>query len=906
MKLEQLFQSLLVTGSFFVLVTTPALSEEGRDDVQRSFPSTSASTSSDEALPRSTSAGQVQPIIEVQPLSKLKRPPTSGQKLVQSPVPTPGSAASQEVIQITGVKANPTEKGVEVILQTSNGEQLQISNVSTGNSYIADIPNAQLRLPNGDGFVFRSEKPTAGISEITVTNQNVNTVRVTVTGEVGLPQAELFDGDEGLIFGLTPAASTTQLPPQPEAPQNSEPEKPASNTPPAEPSGQTDEPIELLVTGEQDGYRVPDAATATKTDTPLRDIPQSIQVVPRQVLEDQQVTNLGEALRNVSGVSQGDGSRSRGAANTPRIRGFDSRFDILTNGLKDSTNLLFGYDPAIIDRIEVLKGPASVLYGQGSTGGVINLVTKQPLRDPFYSVEFSAGNYNFYRGGIDLSGPLNDDKTVLYRLNVAAQTTESFVDFYDGQQYIVAPSLSWQISDRTKLTLSSEYINRPKDFGQMGIPVVGSILPNPNGRINRDRNFSEPSSRDDLEVFRVGYDLEHRFSENWQLRSVLKAGWADQDRVVTQGTSLRADNRTLNRIFFESDIDDRVFNFDNYVVGKFATGSIQHQLVTGFNLTRLDTRNVDLAFNLAAPIDVFNPEYGQPLGESIGPETLELGTNAYGFYVQDQITVTENFKVLIGGRFDIINQKFENFTASTSESVQQEAFSPRVGIVYQPIPPISLYASYSRAFSPNQSVFSPTLPEPERGTQYEVGIKADFSERLAATLAFYDLTRSNVLVADPNNIARSIQVGEQKSQGIEFDLSGEISPGWNIIAGYAYTDTEITEDEPSRVGNQLNNVPKHSWNLWTTYELQSGNLKGLGFGLGLFYVGDRQGDLANTFELPSYVRTDAAIFYKQDRFRAALNFKNIFNIDYWDSALNRANVYPGDPFIVQGTVSFQL
>lgn len=198
------------------------------------------------------------------------------------------------------------------------------------------------------------------------------------------------------------------------------------------------------------------------------------------------------------------------------------------------------------------------------------------------------------------------------------------------------------------------------------------------------------------------------------------------------------------------------------------------------------------------------------------------------------------------------------------------------------------------------------FPKPERGTQYEVGIKADVSNRLSATLAFYDLTRTNVLTADPNNPLNTIPVGEQISRGIEFDISGEILPGWNIIAGYAYTNARITKDNSPNQGNRINNVPYNSFNLWTTYELQSGNLKGLGFGLGLFYSGDRQGDLANSFELPSYLRTDAPIFYRRDRFRAALNFRNLFDVDYFESSLSRGRVFYGNPFTVQGTISWEF
>ncbi|MEH2335706.1 TonB-dependent receptor plug domain-containing protein [Nostoc sp.] len=351
-----------------------------------------------------------------------------------------------------------------------------------------DIPNAQLRLPSGEAFTFRSQKPIAGLREITVTNFDANTIRVTVTGEAGVPQVELFDSpDEGLIFSVASIApSAPQAQPQTQQPQTQQPE---SQTQPSQPSASGDQPIELVVTGEQDTYRVTDGSTATKTDTPLRDIPQSIQVVPRQVLEDRQVTTLAEALRNVPGVAQGSDS-SRSVYEVPLIRGFFAGFDIKRNGLTNQSNLNQSFDRANIDRVEVLKGPASVLYGQGSLGGVINYITKQPLRDPYYAVEASLGSFNFYRSAIDLSGPLNPSKTVLYRLNLTAQTTESFLDFYDQQRYIVAPVISWQLGDRTKITFTSEYQVRPQKYSSTGIPAEGSVLPNPNGKIPRNRYTS--------------------------------------------------------------------------------------------------------------------------------------------------------------------------------------------------------------------------------------------------------------------------------------------------------------------------------------------------------------------------------------------------------------------------------
>jgi iron complex outermembrane receptor protein len=271
----------------------------------------------------------------------------------------------------------------------------------------------------------------------------------------------------------------------------------------------------------------------------------------------------------------------------------------------------------------------------------------------------------------------------------------------------------------------------------------------------------------------------------------------------------------------------------------------------------------------------------------------------------------ENLKLVLGGRFDVVNQKQEDFVSSTTSEQQNEAFSPRVGIVYQPIQPVSLYASFSRSFNPatpGTILASGEAAAPERGTQYEVGIKTEFLQgRLSSTLAFYDLARSNVLTPDPNNPFASVQTGKQRSRGIELDVAGEILPGWRVIASYAYTDAKITQDNEYDVGNRLINVPENSASLWTTYEFQKGSLKGLGFGVGLRYVGERQGDLENSFALPSYLRTDAAIHYRRNKFRAALNVSNLFDIEYFEAAqYGRAGIFPGTPLAVIGTIGWEF
>jgi len=845
----------------------------------------------------------LQPLLtgKIRQLSEVERPSTSARLLVQSPAPQ--TAPSPEIVQVTGVQAKPTEKGVEVILQTTVRERLQVTNRSADNNFIADIPNAQLRLPSGDAFTFRSEKPVEGITEITVANIDANTVRVTVVGEKALPTVELFDDNAGLVFGVTSAAIATQPPLQPE------PEQPTSETPQEEPSAQTDRrPIELVVTGQQDAYRVPNTTTGTKTDTPLRDIPQSIQVVPKEVLRDTQSRNITQALENVPGlISQGSG-----AANTRdyfTARGFE-QYDALVNGLPDrqitSDGNIFN-----VERIEVLRGPASVLYGDsgnGSVGALINYVTRRPLSNPFFEVEASVGNYGFYQGTIDVSGPLNPARSVLGRLIVGYRNYDSPVEFATAKTFGVAPSLSFQLGSKANLIVEGD-VNIMERYDAISVPVVGTLLPNPNGKIpfsfNPGGPFDEPTS---IINGRVGYQFEYQFNDNLKLRNAFRYNFYFSDGVGASPTSLDADNRTLNRVATFNRGSFNYYLVDTNLLGKFKTGEVEHQVLFGFSLSRYDIDSAGGFGFPIAPVDIFNPVYNQNF--TLGDETRNslTTTDVAGLYVQNQITLQQNLKLLIGGRFDYSENREIDRLANTKSSQSDTAFSPRVGIVYQPIEPISLYASYGRSFNPlTGRTFSGESLIPERGTQYEVGIKADITNRLTANLALYDLNRSNVTTRDPVNPGFSVQSGKQRSRGLEFDISGEILPGLNIIAGYAYTDARVLEDNNIPVGNRLFNAPEHAVNLWTTYRIQSGAARGLGFGLGLYYIGDRPIDNANTVNLPGFVRTDAAIFYERDEFRAALNIRNLFDIENYVSEYGSSDfVNIGTPFTIQGSLSWRF
>lgn len=683
-----------------------------------------------------------------------------------------------------------------------------------------------------------------------------------------------------------------------------------------EPGSETDEPaaegeeIEIVVTGEQEteGYSVPNASTATRTDTPIRDIPQSIQVVPQQVLEDRNVRIINEAVETVSGVANGEDNF--GASGGARIiRGFqqDGNF---RNGYRDGD--VYTLTPiGTIEQVEVLKGPALVLFGAIEPGGIVNVTTKQPLSEPYYNLAFEAGNYELYQPSIDLSRPLNTDKTVLYRFIASYQSAGSFVDFVNTDQITIAPSITLTLGDRTDLNLYYEYLSFYADPPIREVPLLSDgSLP--------ARNFypSYPFHIFDYTSHRFGYTLHHSFSDSWQIRN----GFS-----VLQSRIQRLDN------FFTGVVDDRVltgfetydtdYTIDTYsgqidLLGKFKTGSVSHQLLLGFNFNRYfqDYRG-DINTGSLPDLDIFNPNYDVPSPAVEQWFKFDQTIQSYGIYLQDQIALGDKLKLLVGGRYDWLTYEFEtldygllgNTTDDPSQSNQ--AFSPRIGLVYQPSDTVSLYASYSRSFrqttgfNPDGEAFKPT-----RGTQYEIGIKADFLDgQLSTTLAAYQINKTNVNTPDPNSTLFSIQTGEQRSRGIELDVAGEILPGWKAIASYAYTDAKTTEDNAISVGNRLGNVPENQASLWTTYQIQDGALRGLGFGLELFYVCERQGDLDNTFTVPDYLRTDAALYYRRDRFNAAINIRNLFDIDYVRiTGFGLLDNQRGAPFTITGSVSWEF
>jgi iron complex outermembrane recepter protein len=791
-------------------------------------------------------------------------------------------------VKITAVKLNRTANGIEVVLESDRPSSTTPTNRTTDNTFIAEIENAVLALP--EGAEFQTANPAPGITSVSVTQLDPTTVIVNVVGSETAPVATVKLSDSGTA--QQPASGKTE---------------------------ETAEEEEIIATGEQEtGYLAPNASTATKTDTALRDIPQSIQVVPKQVIEDQGATRASEILRNVSGVVSTTGPSGVGEEFT--IRGFSGNDDVgagneYRNGFRALD--LGSFNPSNIERVEVLKGPASVLYGQVEPGGVVNFVTKQPLERPYYFGELEIGSSSFYKPSIDISGPITKDKSLLYRLNVAYENSGSFVDFVDREIFQIAPSLTYKIGKNTKLNFSYEYLSE-NGTNNPGLPrnPIAFDLP-------RNLFLGEPGDTVKNEAQALNVELDHRFDENWQFRS----------RFAWQSSSFRRDANRIGREpdedgnldrFFQKDLKNRneSYTIQADVIGKFKTGPVQHQLLFGAEWTRFELLD-NTAFATADSINIFNPSYNnlpRPTLFDQGASTFSSRSDSFGFYIQDQITLLPNLKLLLGGRYEIINEKSRSreldvdgvtpIGRADRNSFSNQAFSPRLGIVYQPIEEVSLYASYSRSFVPN-NVFTidRELIEPTRGTQIEAGVKAEFLKgKLAATFSVYQIIKTNVASLDPNdpNEEASIAIGKVRSRGIEFDVVGKPLSGWNIIASFFINESVVRVGDPdnSPVGDTLVNAPKTGASLWTTYEIQKGPVKGLGFGAGLFYVGEAQAELPNTFMLPSYIRTDAAIFYKRDNWRIGLNFKNLFGTRYYTN--QGGSIYPGDPFTVLGSVSIEF
>jgi iron complex outermembrane recepter protein len=697
-------------------------------------------------------------------------------------------------------------------------------------------------------------------------------------------------------------------------------DRPIDQPPPAQ--RPEDEPefkpikVEEIVVREaaETGYKTAEEVSSpTRLPSPIHDIPQSVEVITRKLMDDQRAVRIQDVIRNVSGTFVN--STAGGRQEFINIRGFSSGLNIFKNGFREDVtfaNRVFR-ETANLQRIEILKGPASYLYGRSDPSGIMNLITKKPLADQYYASEFIVGSYNLYRPTIDMTGALNDSKSALYRFNGLYESAGSFREGVKSDRIFLAPSFSWTLGSKTSLLFEGEYLydNRVID---RGLTAIGrGVAPVPISRF-----LGDPNRRTEFNQGKATLILLHELSSSWTWRTGFRAAAANEGYDSIEQSGNTATNGVTNLSLFRQPTVGQSYYLQNEAIGVFTIGPFEQRLLAGVELGR-EQLSQTITSQQVGTTNVFNPtRVFTPTGAVITNFDGVLKSNFLAPYIVDQVALLHNLKLTLGGRFDIFEQ--EQVDRGTKTSLAQNFFSPMVGLTYQPVKPATLYANFSRSFAPQLGSItrSGDLIRPATGTQYEAGIKLEPLEgRLFTNLAVFQIKQRNVATFDPSDptFRFSLPTGERRSEGVELDVGGRLMPGWDVIATYAYIDAEILAGDTVlgiAAGNTFANVPLHSGSLWTTYTIQSGPFQNIGAGIGFFAAAKRLGDLQNSYEMPGYVRTDAALYYRKPEIVrrtnliASLNFRNLLDTQYYEgSRENRREVYAGVPFTVLGTLRLE-
>jgi len=720
---------------------------------------------------------------------------------------------------------------------------------------------------------------------------------------------------------------------------------------------------EIVVVGTpQERYRIEDSSALTGFPVDFLEMPRVIDVLPEQLLLDRKITDLNEALRNSPGISFGDGFG--GTVDDFFVRGFRNNA-VYRNGFR--RDLRFRTNLTTLDNIQVIKGPAAITYGQVEPGGLVDVVTKRPLDEFRLAGEVRYGSFEDRLFLLDYSQPLGDRAAI--RIVGSTQDAESFRDFFDISRDSIYVAGRFDLADRTTLNASVEYTDQsvPLDRGTVtvltpaGRQIVNNVLDIP-----FSRRFGEPFEVFSNEFWLIDASIEHRFGEDWSLvvggaietskSNDLQARPGqvvilDAATPITDGFFGIPPNlvpRFVSPTFDEP--DDRIFlsrrtdgsrerDEDVYFVnarltGAFETGSIAHRIAVGadyregtqssFFIASPFTNGFPAALGGRGPLfELTNPVYGNlpsnvPADLTVADpsgvftitqrENRTFEQNVLGAYVNDYINITDALGLLVGLRYD------RNDQDGPGPIEAKDAFSPQVAVSYQFAPSIAGFASYSEAFIPNVAFNDETGAtvafDPEESEQIEVGLKGEFLDGLVRTsLAYFDIRKSNVFFVD--NGVPSVRDG-QTSSGVEFSVTGQPLPGMNIIAGYAYVDAAVGGGPND--GNRPFNVAQHTFNIWTSYEVQSGALEGLGMGAGLVYSSDRFGDDANSYSLGSFTLVDASLWYTipfrafhpDGTIRLQVAGKNLFDERFFSASGGNERIGLGTPRTVFGSVSFTL
>ncbi|WP_413507458.1 ferrichrome porin FhuA [Serratia proteamaculans] len=662
-------------------------------------------------------------------------------------------------------------------------------------------------------------------------------------------------------------------------------------------------------------YVAKHSATGTKTDTPLIKTPQSVSVVTREEMDMRQSETVKSALAYTPGVMVGNRGAST-AYDAVNIRGFSSvGTNMYLDGLKlqDDNYSIYQIDPYFLERAEVLRGPSSVLYGKSNPGGVVALVSKRPTTESLREVQFKMGTDNLFQTGFDFGGALDDDGVYSYRLTGLARDEDQQQVGEKSKRYAIAPSFSWRPDDRTSLTFLSSFQDDPSVGFYGWLPKEGTVQNGINGKLPTSFNDGEPGYNNiSRKQQMVGYAFEHGFDDVWTVRQNLRYSKMDVDYRSIYGQGISPTNPAeLTRGVMNSKEHMSSFAVDTQAQARFATGLVDHTLLMGVDYMRM-RNDVVYQYGSASSLNVVAPEYGNQSYTITGGASQVNRQEQTGLYVQDQAEWNQ-WVLTMGGRYDWSDTNSTNRLNQNSVSRQKDnEFTGRAGLNYVFENGVAPYVSYSESFEPTSGTdVSGNTFAASKGKQYEAGVKYAPKDRpITASMAIYQLTKTNNKVADPNNKFASIQGGEIRSRGVEFEAKAALSANVNLLGSYTYTDAEYSKDTTLQ-GNTPAAIPKHMASLWADYTFHETAISGLTLGSGVRYVGSSYGDEANTFKVKDYTVVDAAIKYDLARFNLpgssiGINVNNLFDKEYVSSCFATYGCYWGAERQVVATATFRF
>lgn len=689
-------------------------------------------------------------------------------------------------------------------------------------------------------------------------------------------------------------------------------------------------PVEINATAETP-YVVKRSTSATKTESDLLETPMAVQVIPLEVIEDRQLQNTLEAAKTVSGVQAQPGT----FYDHLQIRGFGNGGKNFRNGLglegiTNSVNMAF------VDRVEVVKGPASMLYGRIEPGGFVNVVTKKPQEEAAISLQQQFGSWGMQRTTGDATGALNEERTLLYRVIGVYDKGDSWVRFDHHESKALAAALTFRPSTAFEFNLNLEHYNtrQTSPDGTGVIPVIGNRLAN----LPRSFSASEATMWRDfpytLERNLIGFDWTYKFNNDWKLTHRFHYTHVDETQTAIglwNGTN--GVDTFVNRTFVYNPVERDIYGTNLDLQGEVTTGSVRHKLLFGADWYTYSEKFGGYVGPSPLPdLNIFNPVYGNfdpavlraLVNQSASNKVWKYNSPSTGIYAQDQIAFDEHWHLLLGGRYDVATTRmstvygaapsacYPNCTAEPMVHYTDSAFSPRVGLLYKLNNSASVYGSYSQSFGSNNGISATgSRFDPEKGTQYELGAKsALLNGKLLASATLFDLRKSNILTPDLANPGASIAVGEVRSRGLELDLSGQLSKHVSVMGSYTYDDAVVTKDNGGVQGKHYRGVAPHAFSLWSKYDFAPGAREGWSLGAGLLALDDRWGDNTNTWKLPAYVKVDALAAYRTmlagKTFSFQLNVKNLFDKKYFEASDGGTNAYYGAPRTIIAGVKVDL